>query len=205
MIGRRRKLVIIQSILLIFGLFIIYNTYYKKENNLENKIIPKSVKEKIKKQELKTDNKGDVFYDITYTGLDLSGNRYILKSEEAILDGAKPEIIYMKIVHATFYFKDNTTLNVWADTGVYNNKTLDMQFRKNVEAKYLESDLFADKADFINSKSYLSVYENVKIFDKRGNLVADKLLFDITKQKLDITSFNENKVNANIKLNEKKF
>ena len=31
-------------------------------------------------------------------------------------------------------------------------------------------------------------------------MFADKLLFDIKKQKLNITSFNNNKINANINL-----
>ena len=51
----------------------------------------------------------------------------------------------------------------------------------------------------------LTIYENVRVNDKRGNLIADKLLFDITKQKLNITSFNDGKINANVKLNEKRF
>ena len=65
--------------------------------------------------------------------------------------------------------------------------------------------LFANKADYSNTKSFLSIYENVRINDKQGNLIADKLLFDITSQKLDITSFSNGKINANVNLNEKRF
>jgi hypothetical protein len=36
-------------------------------------------------------------------------------------------------------------------------------------------------------------------------LIADKLLFDINKQNLAITSFNDGKINANVKLDEKRF
>ena len=111
----------------------------------------------------------------------------------------------MKIVDATFYFKDDNTLCIWSDKGIYNNKTLDMKFEKNVKAKYLNSELFAEKAEYSNSKSYLSIYENVRINDIKGNLIADKLLFDITKQKLNISSLKNGKINANINLNEKRF
>jgi len=65
--------------------------------------------------------------------------------------------------------------------------------------------LLAEKAEYSNSKNYLSIYDNVKINDIKGNLIADKLVFDITKQKLDITSFNNGKINANVNLNEKRF
>ena len=206
MISRRKKLIFIQLTLLIFGILIIYLTYANKDSNLDNQIISKTTEEKIKKQssenELKT---GDIFFNIEYTGLDLAGNRYLLRSKEAYLDELKPEIVFMKTVHAIFYFKDDTILNVWSDKGVYNNKTLDMKFTKNVKAKYLDSELFAEKADYSNSKNYLSIYENVRINDIQGNLIADKLLFDITKQKLDITSFNDGKINANVRLDEKRF
>ena len=206
MIDRKKKLRLIQSFLLIFALLAIYLTYYQKETDETKEIISSSSKEKLKELSSQDNSeKKDMFFDIEYSGIDLNGNRYLLKSEEANLDGIKPEIVYMKIVNAIFYFKDDTTLYVWADSAVYNNKTLDIKFEDNVRANYLESKLFADKADYSNTDNYLSIYENVKINDKRGNLIADKLLFDITEQKLDITSFNNGKINANVKLNEKRF
>ncbi len=203
---RKKRLLITQLILLGFGVLIIYFTYYKKDPNTEDKIISKKTEEIIKDQlENEDSDKGDIFFNIEYSGLDLAGNRYLLKSEEAYLDSAKPEIVYMTKVNAVFYFKDDTTLYVWSDTGIYNNKTLDMKFSENVKANYLETQLFAQKADYSNSNSYLSIYEDVRINDAMGNLVADKLLFDITKRKLDITSFNNGNINANINLNEKRF
>ena len=206
MIERKKKLRLVQLTLLIFGILIIYTTYYNKNSNLDKKIISKKTEEKVKKQTTdKKLEKGDVFFNVEYSGLDLNGNRYILNSGEAYLDDLKPEIVYMKIVHATFYFKNNTVLNIWSDNGTYNNKNLDMKFEKNVKAKYLESDLTAEKAEYSNSKSYLTIYENVRVDDVRGNLVADKLLFDIVEKKLDITSFNEGKISANVELDEKRF
>ena len=203
MINRKKKILLVQLSLLIFGILIIYNTYYNKKPNVKEKIISESIKKKVKEQ--KSSEDGDLFFNIEYTGLDLNGNRYILRSEEAKLDKLKPELVYMKTVYSTFYFKDNTILYVWSDKGIYNNKTLDMKFRENVKAKYLESNLLAEKADYSNSENYLSVYENVRVDDVRGNLIADKLVFDIVNKKLDITSFHNGKINANVKLNEKRF
>ena len=205
MIERKKKLLIIQLSLLFLGILIMYFTYYKKDSP-DSKIAVSIEKQELKKETNENNiEQGDVFFNIEYTGLDLSGNRYILKSEEAYLDEKKSEIVYMKFVKAVFYFKDDTTLYVSSNVGIYNNKTLDMKFEKNVKADYLESQLFADKAEYSNSESYLSIYENVKINDIRGNLVADKLLFDITKKELNITSFNDGKINANVKLDEKRF
>ena len=170
MIDRKKKLRFVQLFLLIFSLIIVYITYYKKENSSEDVIISKSIKEKVEKQskENLSDN-GDIFFNIEYTGLDLNGNRYILKSEEAYLDDSMPEIVYMKVVHAVFYFKDNTVLEIWSNNGIYNNKTFDMKFENKVRAEYLESKLFAEKANYSNTENYLSIYENVRIDDIKGN------------------------------------
>tara|TARA_B100000965_G_scaffold393534_1_gene404568 strand:- start:6450 stop:7067 length:618 start_codon:yes stop_codon:yes gene_type:complete len=205
MTSRKKKLRLIQLILLITGIIIIFSTYYKKENVSVTQKNSELIKKENQTNAEIEDGESDVFFNIEYTGLDLNGNRYILRSEEAQLENERPEIVYMKVVHATFYFKDNTTLTVWSDKGIYNNKTLDMQFSDNVRAEYLYSKLFAEKANYSNSENYLSISENVRINSEKGDLIADKLLFDITKQNLDITSFKDNKVNANLKLNEKRF
>ena len=206
MMERKKRLRIIQFILLFVGIVLIYFTYYSKEQNINETIISKTTKEKLKEQSSsKNLENTEKFVNIEYTGLDLSGNRYILKSKEAYLDEVSPEIIYMSSVEAIFYFKDDTVLRIWSKKGIYNNKTLDMKFIDDVKAKYLNSNLFAQKADYSNSERYLSIYDNVRIDDIRGNLIADKLLFDIKKQKLNITSFNNGNINANVKLNEKRF
>tara|TARA_B100001559_G_scaffold231470_1_gene194920 strand:+ start:213 stop:812 length:600 start_codon:yes stop_codon:yes gene_type:complete len=199
MIKRKKKLRIIQSFLFILGVLIIYLTYYNK--GIENKdlISSKPIKETVSEEDK------DVFFNIEYSGLDLNSNRYLLKSKEARLDELKPEIVYMKDVSATFYFKDKSILFVNSDEGTYNNKNFDMKFEQNVNAEYMGSKLFAEKAHYSNTENFLSIYENVRINDIRGNLIADKLLFDINKQNLAITSFNDGKINANIKLNEKRF
>ena len=41
----------------------------------------------------------------------------------------------------------------------------------------------------------------MRVDDARGNLIADKLFFDIKKQTLNIDSFNDGKINANININ----
>ena len=197
MIQRKEKIRIIQFLLLVLGIAAIYYTYYQNDKIKDQEIISSQTKNYLEDKKIKeTEGEGDYFYNIEYTGLDLSGNRYLLKSEQAYLDELKPEIIYMKDVNAIFYFKDNTVLYVWSDEGIYNNKNFDMEFKRNVKANYLNSDLFAEKAFYSNSKSFLSISDNVRIDHIKGNLIADKLLFDITSKKLDITSFQNGKVNA---------
>jgi len=198
MIDRKKKLRIIQIALLILGTITIFFTYYANNNETENKIVSKVKRDEIK--DLSSENDKDVFFNIEYSGLDLAGNRYKLKSEEAFTKKEKQEIVYMKFVEAFFYFKDNTVLKVKSNNGVYNNRTLDMNFEGEVIANYEKSRLTADKAVYSNSKGFLVISDNVTVKDVRGTMIADELLFDIKKQTLNIASFNEGKINANINL-----
>ena len=59
----------------------------------------------------------------------------------------------MKEVTATFYFKDDTTLFVSSEKGIYNNNTLDMRFRGNVKAEYEGSDFLPKKLNILIQKA----------------------------------------------------
>ena len=200
MTERKKKLIIIQVSLLLIGSLIILFTYSDLELKDKEKIITAETQKKIDEQ-LKGDTQdGDIFFNIEYSGLDLAGNRFILKSKEAFNKKESQEIVNMKFVEANFYFKDGTVLEVLSESGIYNNKTLDMKFDGNVRAKYEASELFAQKAEYSNSKSFLMISNDVKVKDYRGTVFADKLLFDIKKQTLNIASTKDGKINANVNL-----
>lgn len=194
---RKKKLRLFQAILLIVGIIIIFITYTDKGLFLNKKINQKTIP--LIENET-TGQKENIFYNIEYSGLDLAGNRYIIKSKEATTNASNQEIVNMKFVESFFYFKDDTVLKVKSDYGTYNNKTLDMFFNSNVKANYQNSVLFAENAEYSNSENFLSISGKVKIEDFKGTMFADKLLFDIKKHKLNITSFNDDKINANLNL-----
>ena len=198
--SRKQKLRLFQISLLIFGVFIIYFTYYGDKKDAKQTIVPPQVQDRIKKQIENQPEGYEVFKDIKYTNLDLSGNRYILKSKQAYSKSDEQEIVNLISVEAIFYFKDNTILKVISDYGIYNNKTLDMNFTENIKATYLDSVLYAQKAEYSNSKNNLTISKNVKLEDNRGTMFADKLFFDIKKQTLNVTALENSNVNANIKI-----
>ena len=117
----------------------------------------------------------DVFYNIEYSGLDLSGNRYILRAKEAFNEQNNQNIIKMKEVEAIFYFKDDTILKIFSEKGIYNNKTLDMIFTKNVKADYEGSSLIAQKAEYSNSKNFLHISEKVVLNDSEDISAINKI------------------------------
>lgn len=194
-----KKNKIIQISLFIIGTLILFFTYSGKKLNKSKIIIPTETKTKLENSQSSKDG-SDTFYNIEYSGFDLEGNRYVLKAEEAINNKDNQDIVIMKLVNAYFYFKDDTVVEVKSDAGIYNNRTLDMKFNGNIKAFYDKSKLFAQKAEYSNSKSYLTVYDKVEIIDTKGTMVADKLFFDIKNGTLDISSMNNNLVNTQLNL-----
>ena len=204
---RKIKLRIIQFSLLFIGIIIAFFTYKDSDQSSRENTALLEIKKESSTVNLNENSKDDIniFYNIEYSGLDISGNRYILKSREARTNTSNAEVINMEGVRAFFYFKDGTILNVTSKFGVYNNKTLDMIFEENIKATYGDSNLTAENAEYSNSKGLLTITNKVKINDNRGNLVADKLLFDLKNQTLNIASLSKDKINAKIRLNEKRF
>lgn len=197
---RKKKLKIIQLTLLIFGIFLFIFMYQSGNQNSKVKLVSQKKQIEVKKQLDTSSIDGDVFYNIEYSGFDLSGNRYILTAKEAYSETNEQNLVKMKSVEANFYFKDGKFLNIISKRGTYNNKTLDMFFYKNVSANYDETLLSAQKAEYSNSENYLKIWDTVKVDDSRGAFIADELYFDIKKQTLDIASNNNNKINANINI-----
>ena len=198
MIERKKKLLIIQLLLLFLGLIIFSITYLKKDSNSDltnaQNLIEMSQKED-----------GNLFYNIEYSGIDLAGNRYIIRSEKAESNVSNENLIDMTGVTAVFYFKDDTILEIKSDFGIYNNDNLDIKFEKNVFANYKKSILKAQLAEYYNDIGKLIISDNVSVNDIQGNLKADKLVFDVNDKTLEIESFNNNKINVNVSDNEKGF
>ena len=195
---RKKKILFLQITLLFLAILIVFQTYANKDVNKTEKILSEKAKLEINKKIKNDKSSGNVFYNIVYSGLDLSGNRYMIKAKEASNSNNDDGIVNLKTVSAVFYFDDNKNLTIDSTFGIYNNKTLDMKFEENIIANYDNSTLKAEKAEYLNSKNYIEISENVKIDDYRGTILAERLVFDIEKKKLNITSSDTDKVKANL-------
>lgn len=195
---RKKKIILLQILLFIAATFVLFDTYLDLNKKSSEKILSEKTKKEISKKIVGELDESNVFYDIIYSGLDLSGNRYVIKAEQASNTNKDDGFVNLKKVNAIFYFKNDKNLFISSDAGLYNNKTLDMKFQKNVKAEYMGSILLAEKAEYLNSKNFIEITDNVKINDKKGSLAAEKLIFDIEKNKLNITSSVNEKIKANL-------
>ena len=190
MTSRKKNLLLVQITIFLVASGLLYNTYRDKNVEVETFI----------KQEAKTSPDTNNFTDIEYSGFDLTGNRYIIKAEQAEFKTATPEIINMKRVFAKFYLKDNTILTVISDEAIYNNVTLDMDFKKNIKADYLTHALFSDLLSYSNSNSKLIATGNVRGESiEKGEFIADNVEYDLAGKVLKFSMFGSKQVNVKIK------
>ena len=185
-----------QIFLILFAILIIFLTYFSKKT--EDKI-SKEIQGLEEKEVDASDENKNIFDDVTYENFDANGNKFIINADYAEYESDKSNIIYMKKIVCKFFFKDGTILKILSDKGIYDNISNDMEFEEQVEMYYLENVLFAEKAIYSNSESFLVVEDNVRGSSPQGKVASDKLDFDLVEKKLKISMYNEDKVN--IKLN----
>ena len=80
-----------------------------------------------------------------------------------------------------------------------------MKFSESIVANYRNSVLYANSAEYLNSKGSLEILGDVNLVDSKGKLNAESLTFDLKKQSLEIESKNNNYINTLLKFNEKSF
>ncbi len=193
MTARKKRLIFIQTILLIAAVLLLYIFYY--QDNI-NKKTNEEVKIEKKIEELSESN---YFEDVQYKGIDGIGNRYLLESNIATFSENNPELVNMIGMNATFYFKDGKILKVSGKTGQYNNKTNDMEFREDVKVVQADNKIYADNLDYFNLKRLIKVYGNVRGKSLDGNFTSDVLNLDIDRQLVDFLMNNNEQVKINLK------
>ena len=190
MTSRKKNLLLIQITIFFVATALLYNTYRDQEKEMETAI----------KIEAETDPDTNSFTDIEYSGFDLNGNRYILKAKQANFKTETPELINMKVVIGKFYLKDNSILTIFSDNGIYNNITLDMEFKDNVNADYLTHTLFSDLLSYSNSNAKLIASGNVKGESiEKGEFIADSVEYSLKNKTLDLSMFDNKQVKVKIK------
>ena len=190
MTSRKKNLILVQIVIFIVASSLLYNTYRDKNQEVEA----------FTKIEAVSNPDTNSFTDLEYSGFDLAGNRYLLKAEQADFKSETPELINMKRVVAKFYLKDDTVLEVTSDEGLYNNVTLDMNFKGNVQADYLTHTLLSDLLSYSNSNAKLIATGNVRGESiKKGEFSADNVEYDLTNKNLNFSMSGSKRVNVIIK------
>jgi hypothetical protein len=192
-IKRKTKLLVIQFLIFFTAILLIYLTYYQKQDDQTKNF------EKNKIIETKTDDKKNFFEDVQYRGVDLNGNRFVIESKTAEFDAENPNDIFMYKMLGYFYFKDGSVLRIQSDRGRYNNETQDTEFKDNIIAEHRDNVLYSDNIDYLNSKGLLKIYGNIRGNTDKGQILADTLNYDLKKETLSISMFDNDLIDVKVK------
>ena len=179
--------------ILIILLLIIFNL-----NQNSKKLIKE--KKEIVQEEIENSN---ALKDVEYKSKDSSGNEYILKASEGIIDQNNTNIIYLTSIKATIESKDYGSINLSSNFGKYSIDNFDTIFSKNVIIEYQDNVIIGEYLEFSLNKNLMTISRNVVFKNDKSSLKADVIEVDIKTNDIKISMYEENK-KINIKSLDKK-
>ena len=160
----------------------------------------KEKKKEIVREEIENSN---IIKDVEYKSKDSSGNEYILKASEGIIDQNNTNIIYLTSIKATIESKDYGSINLSSNFGKYSIDNFDTIFSKNVIIEYQDNVIIGEYLEFSLNKNLMTISRNVVFKNDKSSLKADVIEVDIKTKDIKISMYEENK-KINIKTLSKK-
>ena len=179
--------------IIILLLLIIFNL---NQNNNELK----EKKKEIVREEIENSN---IIKDVEYKSKDSSGNEYILKASEGIIDQNNSNIIYLTTIDAVIKLRDYNSIDISSDFGKYSIDNFDTIFSKNVIIQYRDNIIMGEYLEFSLDKNLMTISKNVILNYNESSLKADVIEVDIKTKDIKISMYEENK-KINIKTLSKK-
>ena len=194
-----RKL--IQIFLVFIGFLIIIGTYllYPKieEDRLKGSVVEN---EQTITEDKDNENPGSKFEDLEFRGFYNFDNPFVVASEEAVISQKNSDIVYMTNMKITIKMNDGRTITITGDNGEYNKVTYDCYLEQNVVASDGETEILPDNLKLLSSKDSASIYNNVVVNSKNGQLKADKVEYNFESKYYKVSMFKDEKIK--IKLTE---
>ena len=194
-----RKL--IQIFLVFIGFLIIIGTYllYPKieEDRLKGSVVEN---EQTITEDKDNENPGSKFEDLEFRGFYNFDNPFVVASEEAVISQKNSDIVYMTNMKITIKMNDGRTITITGDNGEYNKVTYDCYLEQNVVASDGETEILSDNLKLLSSKDSASIYNNVVVNSKNGQLKADKVEYNFESKYYKVSMFIDEKIK--IKLTE---
>jgi len=188
-----RKL--IQTFLVSLGFLIIFVTYllYPKieKNRLKGSVV-ENEQPLIKDKD--NENQGSKFEELEFRGFYNFDNPFLIASEEAIISPENSNIVYMTNIKITIEMNDGRTVIIVGDNGKYNKATYDCYLENNVIASDGETEILSDNLNLLSSKDSASIYNNVVVNNKNGQLKADKVDYNFESKYYKISMFRDKRV-----------
>tara|TARA_B100001123_G_C15240303_1_gene998830 strand:- start:211 stop:801 length:591 start_codon:yes stop_codon:yes gene_type:complete len=186
-----------QLILISIGFVLILLTYFYYPYVIKNK----NAKDLVVNQDLKKnvdDKKLNTFENVEYEGLYDFDKPFSVKSKSAYILNEDPDLVYMTNMHVILYLKGDRIVNIKSNKGKYNKATNDCFFEENVRATDGETKIFAENLDLIATENFVKVYNEVKLNNPEGSLVADKVDYDFETKYFKVSMFGDKSVKMKV-------
>ena len=185
----KRAIQLFLFLILIIVIFIFYKEYFQEEQTakiIETIDIDKSINQS-------NDTGNSLIKNLKYEISIRENNDYQIKSEFSEItykDGN--ELVLMKNVTAIITDKKNISLFITSDEAKYNNNNYNTKFENNVEIRYLNNIIYAEKMflDIVNNS--ISINEKIVYKGPLGILEADNIKINLITKKIDISMNNTN-------------
>ena len=186
-----------QLFLISIGFVLILLTYFYYPYVIKNK----NAKDLVVNQDLKKnvdDKKLNTFENVEYEGLYDFDKPFSVKSKSAYILNEDPDLVYMTNMHVILYLKGDRIVNIKSNKGKYNKATNDCFFEENVRATDGETKIFAENLDLIATENFVKVYNEVKLNNPEGSLVADKVDYDFETKYFKVSMFGDKSVKMKV-------
>ena len=184
---------IIQIFLISIGFLIIIGTYllYPK---IEKNRLKDSVVENEQPLTRDGENVGSKFEELEFRGYYNFDNPFVVFSEEAIISPENSNIVYMTNMKINIKMNDGRTITISGDSGKYNKVTYDCYLENNVLATDGETEILSDNLNLLSSKDFASIYNNVVVNNKNGQLKADKVDYNFESKYYKVSMFKDERI-----------
>ena len=190
---------ILQSIIIFFiflTIFLFLSKYFKinQSQELESKI-------ENSEESLSIEKKSNIINDVTYSTVDIKGNKYEIYSKTGEVDLNNPNLIFMKDVKAKIILQNNEVIFIISDFAKYNNLNYETNFSKNIKLSYIEHIINCENIYLNVENNFLTMYEDLIYLGKHGKVNADRVEIDLLTKDMKIM-MDDDKENITIKVNK---
>ena len=170
-----RTSLLIQTTILLIVIVIIFASYkffFYENQTKEVKILTKTEKNDIKKDD-------NLIEDLNYNSSDENGNIYEINSKSGVIDEKDINILYLKNVKAVIKIKNSGVVNVYSDFAKYNKSNLNTHFYENVSLKFRDHNIASNNIYLNYLEKKIKITNNISYYDKNNKMTADVIEFDL--------------------------
>ena len=187
----------IQLLLISSGLILFFITYLYYPIINKNKILDSksNVQDNVEFSNLE---QSTTFENVEYKGLYDLDKPFKIKSDSAYILNEDPDLVYMENMKVILYLNDDRIVNITSNKGRYNKVTYDCFFEENVVASDGNTKIFSENMDLLATENTASIYNNVRLDNPEGNLLADIVNYDFNTKNFKVSMFDGETVQMQI-------